>query len=92
MLKLNTKAIDRINSSWISGEKRQEKKEDSEKIHRVERTYGRFSRSIALPDVTTEEDIKASINNGVLELKITNPSAKETSAKKITIHWSQWEP
>jgi HSP20 family molecular chaperone IbpA len=31
----------------VSGEKKEEKKEDTDKFHRVERVYGKFSRSLA---------------------------------------------
>jgi HSP20 family molecular chaperone IbpA len=33
----------------VQGERHQEKKDDSERFHRVERFYGSFSRSFSLP-------------------------------------------
>jgi len=67
----------------ISGEKRQEKKEENEKYHRIERSYGGFSRSIKIPPGITEKDIKAKYDNGILE--ICFPKAMGEPMKKIDI-------
>jgi len=62
----------------VSGERKWEKKEENEKVHRVERSYGKFSRSLALPEGVDEKSIKAAFNNGVLELSIPKPEQKVT--------------
>jgi HSP20 family protein len=67
----------------ISGEKKFEKKEENEKYLRTERSYGKFTRSVRLPENVTEDQVKASFNNGVLE--VTWPKEQKVEPKKITI-------
>ncbi|MDW7771437.1 MAG: Hsp20/alpha crystallin family protein [Desulfobulbaceae bacterium] len=67
----------------LSGEKKQEEKVERKDYHRVERSYGSFSRCFRLPDNVNGEKAKASFKDGVLEIRI--PKTKETKAKKIQI-------
>jgi HSP20 family protein len=69
----------------ISGERKFEKKYEGENFRRMERSYGAFSRSLQVPDNVTEKDIKATFENGVLE--VTFPKAEEqmVQPKRITI-------
>ncbi len=67
----------------LKGEKKQEQKEEKENYHRVERSYGSFSRSFTLPSGVKADDINATFKDGVLE--ITLPKAEEEKAKKIAI-------
>jgi len=53
----------------VTGERKMEKEEDG-KVHRVERQYGRFSRSFRLPENVDEENIEASSRDGVLHLAV----------------------
>ena len=69
------------NSVTISGEKKQEHKVDRKNYHRVECSYGSFSRSFRLPDNVIVDQAKASFNDGVLEVRI----AKSDTSKKKTI-------
>ena len=69
----------------VSGEKKEEKKEENDKYHRIERTFGRFSRSMAVPKEVTEDKIKASYDNGVLEVTIPKPGEIKPQPKKIII-------
>ena len=54
----------------IKGEKESEKKEEHEGYKRVERSFGSFYRRFSLPDTANPEDISASSNHGVLEVRI----------------------
>lgn len=54
----------------VSGERRQEKREESKGFLRTERSYGRFERTFQLPQDVNQERIKAHLQNGVLELII----------------------
>jgi HSP20 family protein len=54
----------------IRGERKQEKEEKGKKFHRVERSYGSFTRSFTLPDNVDETKIKASFKDGMLNLHI----------------------
>jgi len=54
----------------VSGERRYEKETEG-KVHRVERRYGRFSRSFRLPENADEGRIEAAQKDGVLTLKVS---------------------
>jgi HSP20 family protein len=57
-------------------------KEEAEYVHR-ERRYGAFHRTLALPDGTDPKEIKATVNDGVLEILI--PVQAEVAAEAVTI-------
>ncbi|HEY7304888.1 MAG TPA: Hsp20/alpha crystallin family protein [Bryobacteraceae bacterium] len=63
----------------IQGERKQEKKEEKEGVYRSERSYGRFYRSIPLPDGAKTEQIKAQMNDGILEIKVPVQETKQKS-------------
>jgi HSP20 family protein len=67
----------------ISGEKKEEKESKNEKEHRVERSYGSFSRSFTLPKNVDNENIKAKYKNGVLNIDL--PKTKEVDTGKVNI-------
>jgi HSP20 family protein len=43
----------------IKGEKKNEKEEKDENLHRVERSYGYFSRTLELPSEVDQENVDA---------------------------------
>jgi HSP20 family protein len=67
----------------IEGERKLEKEIEEEKYYTKETWYGGFLRRIPLPIGTLPDAIKASFNNGVLEMKI--PVPVETLPKEIPI-------
>ena len=67
----------------ITGERRFEDEEKRDDYHRIERSYGHFTRSFQLPSSTDVEHIQASYRNGVLEL--TLPKKEEAKPKTIKI-------
>ena len=60
---------------YIKGEKKQEQKQENEKYHVVERRFGSFERRMKFATAAKPEEIKATFNDGVLELLI--PKAVE---------------
>jgi HSP20 family protein len=66
----------------IKAEKKEEVKEDATR-HTRERYYGHYLRSMTLPYPVKEGEIKATFDNGVLEL--TLPKAEEAKPRKIEI-------
>ncbi|HLA76089.1 MAG TPA: Hsp20/alpha crystallin family protein [Vicinamibacteria bacterium] len=54
-----------------------------ENYHRVERSYGNFSRSFTLPSVVDQQHIKADFKDGVLQ--VTLPKREEAKPKQIQI-------
>jgi HSP20 family protein len=67
----------------VSGERKSEKETKDAKYHRVERTYGKFYRSFALPQQVNQDKIEAEFSNGQLE--ITIPKAEEAKPKQLQI-------
>lgn len=67
----------------IQGEKSQEKEEKGKKFHRIERSYGSFSRSFTLPDNVDATQVKASFKDGVLHLQV--PKTAESKPKAIDV-------
>jgi len=52
----------------ISGEKRQEKEDKGKNYYRMERSYGSFRRTVALPCEVNAEQVEATFKNGVLTI------------------------
>jgi HSP20 family protein len=70
----------------IEGERRQEKEEKIEKVHRTESFYGGFARSFSLPDKINAEDIRCDSKDGVLTVHVPKLLAKEKpQAKQIRV-------
>ena len=67
----------------ISGERKFEKDVKDESFHRVERSYGTFSRSFTLPGNVKYDQVEAKFDNGVLAL--TLPKREEAKPRKIEI-------
>lgn len=67
----------------LRGERRFEKKEDTDNYHRVERAYGSFTRSFTLPNTVSGEGASADYRNGVL--RVTLPKREETKARRIEV-------
>ncbi len=67
----------------IEGERRSEIEVEDEGVYRAERTYGRFSRVIALPDDVDPAQAQARFENGVLEISI--PLPEQTQRRRIPI-------
>lgn len=70
----------------VEGERRQEKREESEKYHRVESSYGRFLRRFTLPDDADGERIEAQYKDGALTVTIPKGPSKQPKARSIKIN------
>lgn len=53
--------------------------------YRSEFSYGRLSRSLRVPEGTTEADIKATYKDGILEVRVPAPKEVDRTARKIPI-------
>jgi HSP20 family protein len=67
----------------LRGERKFEKKAEGDNYHRVERSYGSFTRSFTLPQTVTADGATADFDNGVLRVSL--PKREETKARKIEI-------
>lgn len=68
----------------ISGERKYENESKEKNAHRVERFYGKFSRTFNFPSGIDADNISASYDNGVL--KITIPKAEEVKPRRISVN------
>lgn len=71
------------NTLYLKGERKFEKEVKDENYHRVERSYGAFARSFALPNSIDAEKVAAEYKDGVLTL--TLPKREEAKPKTIKI-------
>jgi HSP20 family protein len=69
----------------IAGERRQEKRDENEKFHRVESSYGKFLRRFTLPENTQEDTIEADFKDGALTVVIPKAAAKSPKAREIRV-------
>ncbi|HYN83637.1 MAG TPA: Hsp20/alpha crystallin family protein [Pyrinomonadaceae bacterium] len=67
----------------LRGERRFEKREETDNYHRVERAYGTFSRSFTLPQTVSGEGATAEYQNGVL--RVTLHKREEVKPRRIEI-------
>ena len=65
----------------LSGERKSETHDEKE--HRIERFYGRFSRSFSLPDSVDEDGISADSRDGMLYVHL--PKSAEPERKKVKV-------
>ncbi|RAL54890.1 hypothetical protein DM860_013586 [Cuscuta australis] len=70
----------------ISGERSGEKEEKNDKWHRVERSSGKFLRRFRLPENAKLEQVKASMENGVLTVTVPKEEVKKPEIKSIEIY------
>ena len=67
----------------IEGHRQEEKREEKDRFHLTERTYGGFARTFALPDGTDSEGVVADMKDGVLT--VTIPKRPEQKPRHIPI-------
>jgi hypothetical protein len=70
LLRQATAEIERLLDGTITvrGERKKEIEEDGEGRYRLERAYGRFVRTVPLPEGVKPENVKATFKNGVLDV------------------------
>jgi len=69
----------------ISGERSREKEEKNDRWHRVERSSGKFLRRFRLPENAKLDEVKASMENGVLTVTVPKVEEKKPQVKTIDI-------
>ncbi|XP_044483368.1 18.1 kDa class I heat shock protein-like [Mangifera indica] len=69
----------------ISGQRNIEKEDKNDTWHRVERSSGQFSRRFRLPENVKMDQVKASMENGVLTVTVPKVEMKKTIVKTIQI-------
>lgn len=71
------------NQLTVSGERREERKEEDSEYVRVERAFGHFYRSFRLPKTIKADAIEANYENGVLTIEV--PKAEESKPQRIQV-------
>jgi HSP20 family protein len=69
----------------ISGERKAEYERKEKGFFRLERSFGKFSRSLTLPEGVDPERIEASFHDGVLDVKIPKPEQRKP--RRIEVAW-----
>lgn len=74
------------NVLMIRGETRQEQQTGQKQAnyHVMERRYGRFSRAVSLPTAVNADQVRATLEHGILHLEI--PKAEQVKPRKITVN------
>jgi HSP20 family protein len=71
------------NALTLRGERSLENADNRESYHRIERSYGPFSRTFTVPSTVDTENASAECRDGVL--RITLPKKAETKPKQIKV-------
>ena len=61
----------------VAGERKAEHAQRERGYYRLERQFGKFSRQLTLPEGIDPEAVKASFDNGVLEVRIPKPEQRK---------------
>jgi HSP20 family protein len=67
----------------IEGERKREKEEKGKRVHKVERTYGKFVRQFALPAEVASDKVEAEFKDGMLNVHL--PKTAEAKPKAIEV-------
>jgi HSP20 family protein len=67
----------------LTGERKFEKESKGDNWHRVERSYGSFTRAFTLPSTVNVEEVNAEFKDGVL--RVTLPKREEVKARQIQV-------
>jgi HSP20 family protein len=71
------------NALTVSGERVRSDEVSGERFYRFERRFGAFSRTIGLPQGTSDEAVKADYRDGVLEIRVAKP--EEPKPRRIQV-------
>ncbi len=69
----------------LAGERKFEHETDDKGYHRIERSYGQFTRSFSVPPTVDTEKVSAEYHNGVLTVKLPKKEAAKPRQVKIAV-------
>jgi len=69
----------------IRAERTAKKEDTSKDRYRSEFRYGIFERDVLLPEGATVDDVSASYNDGILEVRVPVPKAAISEATKVSV-------
>ena len=69
----------------VSGERRCQKEDQKKKFHRIERSFGTFRRSFALPEDTDSTKVTAEFHDGVLRVHLPTAPVAKSKATQVKV-------
>jgi HSP20 family protein len=69
----------------VRGERKFEQQENTKGYHRIERNYGSFVRSFAVPATVDTEKVNATYKNGVLTIALPKKEAAKPRQVKVEV-------
>jgi HSP20 family protein len=69
----------------IDGERSKDYEKEEEGYYSSERTYGRFHRTVPIPEGAIADSVKASFKNGVLEVMMKAPPREASRGRRVDI-------
>jgi HSP20 family protein len=76
----------------VSGERKAQHEEKDEGYLRVERSFGRFSRSLELPKGVEPDSVSARFDKGVLEVRMPKPAERKPTRIEVQSGGAGQEP
>ena len=70
----------------VAGERVIDREQPGEQFHRVERSYGKFSRRFHLPSTADRSAIDATYRDGLLRVTLPNQGSKQATSIRVAIH------
>ena len=74
------------NTLTLSGHRKFEKDETVKGYHRIERSFGDFTRTFAIPNTVDSETVTADYNTGVLTIRLPKKEAAKPRQVKVAIN------
>ena len=69
----------------VEGERRMEKEDKGKKFHRIERSYGKFVRRMAMPTDVDPDKVTANVKDGVLNVHLPKSAAAKPRTVDIKV-------
>ena len=69
----------------LRAERRQEEQAETKSYRRRELRYGSFSRGIPLPEGVSDNDIKATYKDGILEVRVPLPAETKKESRRVPV-------
>ena len=69
----------------VRGQRKLEKETKEENYHRIERSYGSFTRSFTLPNTVNPEEVKAGYSKGVLSSSLGKKADARPKQSKVNV-------
>jgi HSP20 family protein len=67
----------------VSGERKQEEEQKKDGYYHCERAYGKFERTLSLPNNVDVNKVEATFKNGLLEIRV--PKSEEAKTRQVEI-------